>query len=123
MKILNFIKLLVSFFFFAVSTQFVFAENSEEWSDSNEKITKNDIPFVESRFHKSDLALTKKIRESLMADSKLSTSAHNVKIITNEGRVKLKGKVISKLEERSVLKRARSVAGESNVTSEITIIK
>ncbi|MFY7993065.1 MAG: BON domain-containing protein [Bacteriovoracaceae bacterium] len=123
MKILNFIKLLVSFFFFSVSAQFVFADSSEEWPDSDKRITKNDIPFLESKFHKSDLALTKKIRESLIADKNLSTSAHNVKIITYEGQVRIKGRVISRVEERNVLKKARSVAGESNVTNEITIIK
>ncbi len=39
----------------------------------------------------SDRMLTKKIRQSLVADKSLSTYGHNVKIITKDGMVTLKG--------------------------------
>ncbi len=43
----------------------------------------------------SDLALTRNIRRSLMADKSMSTYAHNVKIIAQNGKVTLKGPVRS----------------------------
>jgi hyperosmotically inducible periplasmic protein len=41
--------------------------------------------------NRSDLDLTRRIRRAIVADKSLSTSAHNVKIITQNGKVTLKG--------------------------------
>ena len=50
----------------------------------------------------SDRMLTKKIRQSLVADKSLSTYAHNVKIITKDGMVTLKGPVQSEDEKSAI---------------------
>lgn len=62
-----------------------------------------------------------KIRKSLVEDKSLSTYAHNVKVIADHGRVTLKGPVTSEDEKRAVERMASEVAGEGNVTGEITI--
>ena len=69
----------------------------------------------------SDVATTQKIRKALVDDSTLSTYAHNVKIITAKGKVTLKGPVRSDAEKTTIEAKAREVAGEANVISQITI--
>src|SRR5678815_3756836 len=41
--------------------------------------------------NKSDREITRRIRESLVKDESLSTYAHNIKIVTRDGHVTLKG--------------------------------
>ena len=71
---------------------------------------------------KSDLELTQNIRKSLMADKTLSTSAHNVKVITNNGAVILKGPVATADEKASVEAKAKEIAGADNVKSRIEVM-
>ena len=59
----------------------------------------------------ADRNLTAKIRKALMADKSLSTSAHNVKIITQKGMVTLKGSVRSADEENSIVAKAADATG------------
>lgn len=68
-----------------------------------------------------DRELTKKIRSAVIADKSLSTYAHNVKIIAQNGKVKLKGPVRSAEEKAAVLDKANEVAGEGNVTDEMDV--
>lgn len=71
---------------------------------------------------KSDLELTQNIRKALIADKALSTSAHNVKVITNNGSVILKGPVASADEKASVEAKAKEIAGTDNVKSRIEVM-
>jgi predicted dinucleotide-utilizing enzyme len=70
---------------------------------------------------KTDLALTAEIRRSVMADKELSTNAHNVKIIAENGKVTLKGPVATVDEQRTIEKKARQAAGKENVTSMLEV--
>ena len=56
-----------------------------------------------------------------MKDKSLSTYAHNVKIITQNGMVTLKGPVRSDEEQRVIEAKAREIAGENNVISELDV--
>jgi osmotically-inducible protein OsmY len=69
----------------------------------------------------SDLEVTKKIRQSLIADKSLSTYGHNVKIITRHGAVTLKGPVHSEEEKQSIAAKAADVVGQDKVTNQITV--
>jgi hyperosmotically inducible protein len=71
--------------------------------------------------NRSDLDITKRIRESVIKDKSLSTYAHNVKIITVGGMVTLKGPVRSDAEKRSIEEKAAAVVGPSKVTSELAV--
>ena len=62
-----------------------------------------------------------KIRKAVMDDKSLSSYAHNVKIISQNGKVTLKGPVRSADEKQSIEQKATDVAGVGNVTNEITI--
>jgi hyperosmotically inducible protein len=70
----------------------------------------------------SDRQLTAKIRKSLMADKSLSTYAHNVKIITMNGSVTLKGPVKSDDEKQQVASKAAEIAGgPDKVDNQLTV--
>jgi hyperosmotically inducible periplasmic protein len=75
----------------------------------------------QQKMNPTDRAITKKIRAAIMGDKSLSTYAHNVKIITQDGKVTLKGPVRSQDEKDSVGAKATAIAGDSNVTNEIEI--
>ena len=68
-----------------------------------------------------DREITQKIRRALMDDKSLSTYAHNVKIVAQDGQVTLKGPVRTEDEKKTVEDRATAVAGSGHVTHEITI--
>ena len=69
-----------------------------------------------------DVGLTRRIRQEVVKNDKLSTDAHNIKIITVNGKVTLKGPVQS-LDEKNQLERiSKRVAGNANVRSEIEIV-
>jgi len=70
---------------------------------------------------KSDTQLMASIRRAVVKDKSLSTYAHNVKIISEHGKVTLKGPVNSEDEKRTIEAYAKKVAGDENVTSEITV--
>ena len=69
----------------------------------------------------SDREITKKIRQEVVADKSRSTYAHNVKIITQNGAVTLKGPVHSDDEKQKIASAAASVVGADKVTNQITV--
>jgi hyperosmotically inducible periplasmic protein len=69
----------------------------------------------------TDRETTAKIRKSIMADKDLSTYAHNVKIITNNGSVTLKGPVKSEDEKQKVATHAASVTSADKITNQLTV--
>jgi osmotically-inducible protein OsmY len=71
--------------------------------------------------HSTDVDLTKRIRQSLIADKSLSTYAHNVKIVTLNGSVTLNGVVRSDEEKNAVEMKAAAVAGKDKVTNDLKI--
>jgi hyperosmotically inducible protein len=71
--------------------------------------------------NRGDRDLTQQIRKSVMADKSLSTYAHNVKIITQNGTVTLKGPVRSEDEKNAVVAKAQAVAGQGKVTDELSV--
>ena len=70
---------------------------------------------------KSDRLATQKIRKAIMADKTLSTYAHNVKIITVDGAVTLKGPVQSEDEKQKVASAASGVVSADKITNELTV--
>ena len=69
----------------------------------------------------SDRDITQQIRRAIVKDKSLSTYAHNVKIITQNGQVTLKGPVRSDDEKRAIEAKATEIVGENKVTSELDI--
>jgi hyperosmotically inducible periplasmic protein len=71
--------------------------------------------------NRSDRDITQQIRRAIIKDRSLSTYAHNVKIITQNGQVTLKGPVRSDDEKRAIEAKAAEVAGAGKVTSDLNV--
>ena len=70
----------------------------------------------------ADRALTQKIRKTIMADKSLSVYGHNVKIITKDGAVTLKGPVPSDDEKQKIGSLAADAAGgPDKITNQLTV--
>jgi hyperosmotically inducible protein len=88
----------------------------------NSKQNKNQAQTADTQTNaKSDRLTTQKIRKAIMADKNLSTYAHNVKIITVDGAVTLKGPVQSEDEKQKVASEAASVISPDKITNELTV--
>jgi hyperosmotically inducible protein len=71
--------------------------------------------------NQSDRETARQIRRSIVQDKSLSTYAHNVKIISQDGMVTLKGPVRSDEEKATVEAKAAEVAGKDKVTSQLEV--
>jgi lipid-binding SYLF domain-containing protein len=70
---------------------------------------------------KSDLELTASIRRSIVADGSLSTYAHNVKIVVQNGVATLKGPVRTQDEKAAIAAKAAAVVGQDHVVDQMEI--
>jgi len=71
----------------------------------------------------ADRDLLQRIRKSVIADDSLSFTAKNVKIITRDGQVTLRGAVNNEREKATIEKTAREAAGPKHVTNELEVSK
>ncbi len=69
----------------------------------------------------TDLDTTARIRRAIMAGKELSVNAHNVKIITQDGHVTLRGPVNSDEEKRFIGELAGNIAQPVNVDNQIEV--
>ncbi len=83
--------------------------------------TKGAATADQQKENTSDREITQKIRRALMADKNLSTYAHNVKVIAQNGQVTLKGPVRTEDEKHTVEAKATEVAGAGRVVNQISI--
>lgn len=69
----------------------------------------------------ADMAITTAVRKAVVADSSLSVNAQNVKIITVNGVVTLRGPVKNTAEKESIAAKATTIAGVGKVDNQIEI--
>ena len=69
----------------------------------------------------ADLKITQAIRQALMKDSELSATAKNIKIITNNGHVTLRGPVKTAQEKAKIDHLARSAAGGAKIDDRLDV--
>jgi hyperosmotically inducible periplasmic protein len=96
-------------------------------SADNTKINKRDSSPTELTADqqgqtKEDIEITQKIRKAVVNDESLSINAQNVKIITIDRVVTLKGPVESEEEKMAIEEKAAQIAGKENVRNEIDIV-
>jgi hyperosmotically inducible periplasmic protein len=70
---------------------------------------------------KQDLKLTAKIRRAIVKDKSLSTMAHNVKIVSLNGAVTLRGPVKSDEEKATIDAKAQAIAGTQKVDNQLEV--
>jgi hyperosmotically inducible protein len=101
-------------------------DNAQQPAPDNSKTNKRDRDKVsptadQQKTNPTDRELTRKIRVALHQDKSLSTYAHNIKIVTQDGRVTLRGPVRSDEEKASIEAKAAEIAGPGNVTNELEV--
>jgi hyperosmotically inducible protein len=69
----------------------------------------------------ADLKVTQAIRQAIMKDGELSTTAKNIKIITANGQVTLRGPVKTAQEKAKVDQIARSAAGGAQIDDQLDV--
>lgn len=99
-----------------------FAATAPDNSKINERVQANsELTAQDQGNSSSDIELTRKIRQAVNSRDTFSTNAKNIKIISVNGLVTLKGPVKSAQEKSEVERIATRVAGHSRVISQIEI--
>jgi hyperosmotically inducible protein len=70
-----------------------------------------------------DLKITQAIRQALVKDGELSTTAKNIKVITANGQVTLRGPVNNAQEKAKIDQIARSAASGAQIVDQLDVIK
>ena len=83
--------------------------------------SKGAMTAQQQKMDPADRNITKQIRSSIYKDKSLSTYAHNIKIITQDGKVTLKGPVRSADDKASIAAKAIAVVGADNVTDQLEV--
>jgi len=71
--------------------------------------------------NEADRTISQNIRKAVTDDDSLSTNAKNVKIITNDGMVTLRGPVESEKEKAAIEAKAKQVAGVKRVDNQLEV--
>ena len=82
---------------------------------------KGAVSADQQKMDPADRNITKQIRSAIYKDKALSTYAHNIKIISQDGKVTLKGPVRTTDEKDSIGAKAASIVGADNVTNQIEV--
>jgi osmotically-inducible protein OsmY len=81
----------------------------------------DEVTAADQSLKERDLRVTQQIRQELMKDADLSTYGRNIKIITQDGRVTLKGPVSSYNEKTEIVAKAKAIAGGRYVSDELDV--
>jgi hyperosmotically inducible periplasmic protein len=68
-----------------------------------------------------DVQITAAIRRAVVKDDSLSTTAKNVKIITADGMVTLRGPVQNEAEKAKIAELAQSAAGNAKIDNQLEV--
>lgn len=70
---------------------------------------------------KSDVELTREIRRAVVKDDSLSMLAHNVKIVSYNGAVTLRGPVKTEQEKVAIATKAQAIVGANKVNNQLEV--
>lgn len=90
------------------------AVNERDRNDAN----KTSIDQAENE---ADRTISQNIRQAVIADDSVSTNGKNVKIVTIEGKVTLRGPVKNEKEKTNIAAKALQIAGVKNVDNQLEI--
>src|SRR5277367_2503625 len=125
-KIGKYLSLLGATLFFSASLIAGTAQQDQQPAPDNSKTNQGDaskgaMTAQQQSVNPADQNITKQIRSAIYKDKSLSTYAHNIKIITQDGKVTLKGPVRTPDEKDSIGAKAASIVGADNVTNQIEV--
>jgi hypothetical protein len=101
-------------------------QSGQQAAPDNTKTNQGDaspgaVTADQQKMNPPDRETSRQIRSAIVKDKSLSTYSHNIKIITQNGKVTLKGPVRSDDEKSNIEAKAAAVAGADNVTSQLTV--
>ena len=110
----------------SMPARLVSQDNTQQPAPDNSKTNQRDrdqsSPTADQqKMNPADRDITKKIRSAIHNDKSLSSYAHNIKVITQDGKVTLKGPVRSDDEKTNIESKATAVAGEGKVTDQLEV--
>ncbi len=83
--------------------------------------SKSEPTADQQKDNRSDRELARQIRRAIVKDKSLSTYAHNIKVIAQDGMVTLKGPVNTQEEKQAIEAKASAIAGQGKITNEIEV--
>jgi osmotically-inducible protein OsmY len=83
--------------------------------------SKSEPTADQQKENRSDRELARQIRRAIVKDKSLSTYAHNIKVIAQDGMVTLKGPVNTQEEKQAIEAKAAAIAGQGKITNEIEV--
>ena len=95
------------------------ADNSR--MNARDKGGATQTPQDQAQGDEADRKLLAEVRRAVVGDKTLSTSAHNVKIVTKDGLVTLRGPVDSEQEKGKVAQLAQRVSGVARVENQLDV--
>jgi hyperosmotically inducible periplasmic protein len=102
--------------------------SSQEYNNDNtgknirDRVSMTKTPLDQSETE-ADRTITQKIRQAIMNDSALSTNAKNIKIITINGVVTLRGPVANSQEKESIARKVNDVQGIVKVDNQLEVTR
>jgi hyperosmotically inducible protein len=124
------LKVMLQMFLFAcllsLASRTASAQDSTAPAADNTKVNQRDRNKAQptadqQKESQPDREVARKIRRSIVQDKTLSSDAHNIKVIAQNGMVTLKGPVRSEEEKNAVEAKAAEVAGADKVTSQLEV--
>jgi len=98
------------------------AEQQSDTTKVNQRDrNKGEVTADQQKENRSDRELARDVRRAIVKDKSLSTDAHNVKVIAQDGMVTLKGPVRSEDEKQAIEAKAIGVAGQEKVKDELHV--
>ena len=108
------------------STGVALAQSSDEQASKPDNTKKNateQLTAEEQGGSATDRDMTKNIRREMVKNDSLSAMAKNIKVITIDGKVTLRGPVHSEQEKGTIESITEKIAGKGKVTNELEIKK
>ena len=103
-----------------------FAQTNASAAPDNSAVNQRDresqnLTPIDQSNKPEDVKITREIRHALVKDDQLSMDAKNIKIITVDGAVTLRGPVKTEQEKADIASKAAQLAGDSNVHNELEV--
>ncbi|CUI16318.1 putative hyperosmotically inducible periplasmic protein [Candidatus Protochlamydia naegleriophila] len=101
------------------------AHNTAPGADNTARNARNGhaVTAGDQAENEADRGITQKVRQALLEDDSLSTNAKNIKIITINGVITLRGPVNNDREKNEIGKKAKAVSGVRNVDNQLEVIR
>jgi hyperosmotically inducible protein len=117
-------KITLSLLFASAFTLSAFAEEkpAADNTDKNERDRSGEtLTSGDQSNSPEDIKITAAIRRAIVGEKSLSMTAKNVKIITAEGMVTLRGPVNNAQEKAMIAKLAKSAAGTAKIDNQLEV--